>query len=264
MDLANLLKLMVGRWYLTVPLVLITIVAAMSTASSVGPSYQVSGDILLLAPIRGGTVAAPGESAPPPGNPYLRFDKNLEVVGDLLATVMTSNRMVEKMREQGASAEYDIGFSTMVQSPSSAGSPLLKITATDPDPATAQHTVATVSHYLSNELARRQKAACAPDETMIRTQSTTPPTVTGRLIGSAARVAAATAVLGLALSLGLLLLFEAVHERRERKRRIQRRAAAATRGRTARAARQAVGPAAAAVVPPARPAPARVPEQQRL
>jgi hypothetical protein len=218
-DFAASLRMFFRRWYITFPLAALTAVAALYAARSVEPSYQATGTVVLLAPVSRSTTGVP---APADRNPYLRFDKNLEVVAGLMATVLTSPRMQERLREAGATGSYDVGTANLGVSPQNA-SPLVQITATGPDGPAAERTVAVVAHYLSIELARRQRAAGAPADSLIRTQVTTPPTVTGRIVGSTSRAVGATVVLGLAVTLGAGSLVELLASRRKRRRRGARR-----------------------------------------
>jgi hypothetical protein len=217
-DLATSLKVLVRRWYATLPFLALTTVAVLMAAQAVRPAYQATATVVLLAPTpEPGATHSPG---PADRNPYLRFDKNLEVTAALMSTILTNSTMVERLRAAGATSTYDIATSSLGAVTRDA-SPLLEVTAVGPDEQSAERTVAIVVHYLGVELARRQRAAGAPADALIRTQVTTPPTITGRIIGSTVRATGAAALLGLALSVGAGQLAETAAARRRRRRQLQ-------------------------------------------
>jgi hypothetical protein len=207
-DLATSFRVLARRWYVSLPLLALTVVAVQVAAQAVRPAFQATGTVVLLAPTTGAAAGA----APWDRNPYLRFDKNLEVVAGLMSTVLNNPIMVERLRAAGATGTYDVGASQLSSSPLDT-TPLVEITATGPDEQSAKRTVAVVAHYLSVELVRHQRAAGAPTGTLIRTQVTTPPTVTGRIVGSTTRAVGATAVLGLAATIGAAHLAERLARR---------------------------------------------------
>jgi hypothetical protein len=227
-DLSQLLRLVLRYWYVTVPTLLLTAVASLMASQAVRPAYLVTANVVLLAPNRGDAAPEASQSPPPPANPYLHFDRNLEVVAGVLATILTNEQMVDRLRSVGATADYDVGVPTGSGSLANSASPMLRISSKASTPEAAQRTVSIVAHYLNVELARRQRAAGAPDGTLIRAQLTTPPTVTARLVGSTARAVGATVVAGLIVTTGLARLLDAGRRRRERVRR-SRRAASSRR-----------------------------------
>ena len=80
MDFVTLLKVVAGRWYVAVPALAFTAVAVLLAARAVQPTYQADGTILLLAPATAvSSSRVTGEPVPQRINPYLRFDKNLEI-----------------------------------------------------------------------------------------------------------------------------------------------------------------------------------------
>jgi capsular polysaccharide biosynthesis protein len=223
-DFGKSLKVMLRRWYVTVPVLLLTAAAAFLTVQTVRPSYQATANVLLLAPAHGDAAPAPGQDAPPAINPYLHFDKSLKVAADMLATVLNSPRMVEHLAAAGATSSYDVTLPPQ-QSSWQDDSPIMRISADDADRDAAEHTVAIIVQQLSYELARRQKAADAPRSTLIQAQVTTPPTVTGKLMGSTMRALGAVGILGVALALGMASMAEAAAATRSRRRSLHRRPA---------------------------------------
>jgi hypothetical protein len=208
-DLLTTLRILLDRWRVVVPALLLTLVATLVVGAAVKPVYQATGVVVLLVPARL-TDPVTGQTAAV--NPYLQFGGSLEVTADALVRVMMSDAAAQRARAAGGTADFEVGTGT------SGSSPIVNIVATGRSTKEATGTVRVVARELSHELARRQHGAGAPQPTWIRLASLSSPTTAHRLMGSRLRAEAAVAVLGLALSLGLTFLVEGWSEGRRRDR----------------------------------------------
>src|SRR3954447_1739935 len=161
LDFASAVRISVRRWCVTVPILLLTITVTVATTRQIRLAYEATATVVLLAPVRGESRADPDDSAPPLVNPYLRFDRNLKVVADLIATILNSPPVVRRLHTVGAAGAYEVSLPVQ-QSAWQDASPVMRVNASAADPEVARRTVSIVTHYLTVELARRQKAARAP------------------------------------------------------------------------------------------------------
>ena len=207
MDLFTTIRILLRRWYVVLPALLLTAGGAAFTMKTVSPSYEATGAVVLLGPATAGAPVA-GEPTPPPVNPYLEFGGALETTGEILSRSLMSESTVERLAKQGATATYEVGTG------SEGGSPIVNVIATGPDETAAKRTVSIVIAEVRNELERRQEAAGAPASQFIRVEDVTVPTNAARMAGSTLRAVAAVMALGLALSFGLGFMAEAIAVRR--------------------------------------------------
>ena len=221
MDLFTTIRILLRRWYVVLPALLLTAGGAAFTMKAVSPSYEATGAVVLLGPATAGAPVV-GEPTPPPVNPYLEFGGALETTGEILSRSLMSEATVERLAKQGATATYEVGTG------SEGGSPIVNVIATGPDEADAKRTVSIVIAEVREELKRRQEAAGAPASQFIRVEDVTVPTHATKMAGSTLRAVAAVMALGLALSFGLGFMAEAIAVRRAGRRAAQLSAPAAS------------------------------------
>jgi hypothetical protein len=207
-DLLTTIRIMLARWYVLVPALLATGVAAFGVMSAVAPAYQAQGSVVLLAP-------ANKTIDPTAVNPYIGV--GLGVVADVLAQVTMSEATATKLEARGATAEYEVGTGLE-------GGPILNVTATSPDERTALRTATAVIAGMRADLARRQQAEGAPRESWISAVTVTRPDHATKMMGSKIRVLAAVLALGLAATIGLTFMAENVAEGRRRRAEVDRAA----------------------------------------
>jgi hypothetical protein len=200
---------MLARWYVLVPALLATSVAAFGVMSAVAPAYQVQSSVVLLGPPASSqTGAAPGTD-----NPYIGL--SLEVVADVLSKVAMSEATAAKLQAKGATAEYEVGTGLE-------GGPILNVITTSPDKAMALRTAEAVTANIRAELARRQRVQGAPRESWISAVTVTQPDQATKMMGSKIRVLAAVLALGLAATIGLTFMAENIAEGRRRRAEVDR------------------------------------------
>jgi capsular polysaccharide biosynthesis protein len=210
MDFLTAIRVMLARWYVLVPALLATGVAAFGVMSAVAPAYQVETSVVLLAP-----TSNPTEPNATPGNPYLGL--GLEVVADVLTKVTMSEATAAKLEAKGATADYDVG--TGIE-----GGPILNVLVTSPDQRMAKRTAEAVIAQIRDELARRQQAQGAPKKSWISAVTVTRPDRATVMMGSKIRVLAAVLALGLAATIGLTFTAENIAEGRRRRAEVDRAA----------------------------------------
>jgi capsular polysaccharide biosynthesis protein len=194
------------RWWKTVLALLIaTVFLAISAAASVPVNYEAHGVVLLEPPVPRQVDA---EGQPVAQNRLLIISGSLNVVGDILARVLNDESTVDAMRADG-SADYSVTSQPQ-------GAPLLQIEATSHSQTDAIETVQRVSEAIADELGRQQDASGVDDAALIVARPLISPEDTTALYGGKVRVVLVVLVLGVAGTLSLALLLDAISQRRRK------------------------------------------------
>ncbi|MFY1687612.1 hypothetical protein [Plantactinospora sp. WMMB782] len=144
MDLLDLLKLMFRRWYVSVPIVVVTLGAALAFGLAIQPEYKTEVAILLVPPT---TSAAPEpDAAPRPGNPWLRIGENAMAQAVQISTSAHDART--RIAAAGGDPDYEVGLVTR--------SSILTIAVTASSEESARKTVEAVTQLVHDEVAGQQ------------------------------------------------------------------------------------------------------------
>jgi hypothetical protein len=109
MDLLDLLKLVVRRWYVAVPVVIVTLAAAVALGSAIQPEYKTAATVILVPPT---TSQAPTENGatPAPGNPWLRIGET--AMAQAVQISASSGESRQKVVAAGGDDAYEITLVT--------------------------------------------------------------------------------------------------------------------------------------------------------
>ena len=151
MDVWRLLAAVVRRWYVVVPLLGVTLLAALSVGSWVPPEYR-SSAVIGTAP---SSVPAGPDAAVEVDNPYA----SLTYTAALLAYVLESSAVREELVAAGLSSDYEV-------SPVPRSS-FLGIEVTADDPALAVETGRGVVEKARQVLEQRQAEARTPQSRFV-------------------------------------------------------------------------------------------------
>lgn len=154
MDLLQLMRVTVRRWYVAGPVFLVAALLSLFMSGQIQPEYQATGSVLLVGP---GTppTAVTGLEAEDLLNPYLSFSGSLNTTADALVLAMSTDDVADHLTENQLSPDFLVSVDRR--------SPVLTLTATSQDPETAANTVARLTELLIEELKRRQDVAGAPE-----------------------------------------------------------------------------------------------------
>lgn len=202
MDLWTSLQVLARRWYVFIPLLIVTAAAGYVTTVAMAPVYAVNSSVVLLGPQDPDAGAAAA-------NPYLNFDGSLETTAQLLVSSFASDAYVKQLQGRGASGDFAV---------SSPGGPIVDIVSHGATPDEAKATAEVVTSSLRSDLKDRQLSVGASDKALIRVQTLVPPTNASYEIGSRVRVLAALGVVGIAGSVFLTFAFESLARARTRYR----------------------------------------------
>lgn len=214
MDFAKSLMVLLRRWYVAVPALVVSLGLAAVVFETVPAKYFSSGTIVLLSPSQGTGVGGVKTQT----NPLLSFDGSLTTVSTALIQVMLSPEIGTDLARQGALADYQVGDGNL-------GGPFIHVEATGSSPAQAQRTVELVLQRTATELRDREVSFHAPAASYIQVDYLVRPTEAKRLLGSKVRAAGAALALALAFSFSSAFMIESIAENRR-----ARRAGTAARG----------------------------------
>lgn len=156
MDLWQSLLVVVRRWYVAAPLLILTVVVALGASEGIAPEYRAKSDLLLLAPttqpVEGGGVQS--------GNPYLSSAAGLATTAQALQLSALSGETTALLNAEGLSTNYQIGTGTR--------SPIISLEAVSDDAAIAGETVTRLTEILRERLDAREEAAAVSDDQRIQ------------------------------------------------------------------------------------------------
>lgn len=219
MDFAKSLMVLLRRWYVALPALMISLGLAAMVFEAVPPKYSSTGTIVLLTPNTGASGGISDKS--PPTNPLLSFDGSLIVVSTALTSVLMSPEVVQDLYNRGATADYEVGDGKLP-------GPFINVVATGRSPTETRRTVTMVLQRAAVELRTREIAFNAPDGSFIQINDLVRPTEATKLNGSKIRAAGAAMALALAFTISSAFMIESIAENRRARRR--RRAIAPTTG----------------------------------
>ncbi|HEX5404349.1 MAG TPA: hypothetical protein VFX16_18840 [Pseudonocardiaceae bacterium] len=211
MDFWKTMGVLLRRWYVSVPVFVISLVLAGGAFFAVHTQYESTGTIVLTAPTAGGVTAVNPADATGPGNPLLDFEGSLTITTQLLIQSLSSPTVQNQVGAQG-------GVGTFQAGDGETGGPFVVIIADAPSKAQAEKTVSLALKYAQTELNTRQKNLDAPPSTFIGTQVVVAPTPAITKIGSKVKAGGVVFALGLVLGLAAAFAFESVATNRRRRK----------------------------------------------
>jgi capsular polysaccharide biosynthesis protein len=203
MDLLLIVTRIWRHKFITVPVIVLTIVGAAYAVAVKQPVYQVSASYLLVNPPAPPTVqqiaADPALGRVRAENPYTRFG-NQPVMIDVLSRTLSSPTARQRLLNKGADPRYaveaamSLGFET----------PIVQITASGPTPEIATRTANIVSNAVVAELDRLQSKEQVDPRYRITAQQLQSPVAPQPQASGQVRVLVAV------LAVGMILLFSAI------------------------------------------------------
>jgi hypothetical protein len=103
-DFWDLTKLLVRRWYVALPMLLISVVLTVLTVGQVKPDYVATSYVQLVAPVQGATK--PGQASPEQRNPWL--GQGLQTLGNAAIITVLDQTVVRELKAAGLSDSYTV------------------------------------------------------------------------------------------------------------------------------------------------------------
>lgn len=221
MDVWLITVAVVRRWYVTFPMLALTVLAAFVVGRGVNPLHQVSSTAVLV----------PGPEASQFDNPYGSMDQ----VSQVLTVVLEDARTRTALEDRGLEPGYEVAQRSR--------SRILDITVSNEDPNVSLATAEAVLDRLREELLARQKGAGIPAEAQVGLEVLSPPAVIDVVTQGKTRNMVIVMVIGTALTvLTAVLLDDVVGLLRRQQARRREEARKTGRRRPPRATtRRAIG-----------------------
>jgi hypothetical protein len=202
-DLIATLQVMLRRWYVVGPVLLLTGVAVLLVYGAVQPTYEARGTVIMR------SAAHTEDPRTGARNQYADYG-NLSIPARVVTDALSQETSREQLKQRGVPGDFAVGLD--------AGSlaPIITVVGTAPTPAEAIETTRAVMVEVDKELTRRQEQLGAPRITFLATEVVAAPTEAVPLNGSRLRAGAGVLVLGLIVALVAGFTAEAIARRRDR------------------------------------------------
>jgi capsular polysaccharide biosynthesis protein len=155
-DFWDLTKLLVRRWYVAVPLLLLTAVGAVGLASTIKPDYIADSYVTMVPPSVISTNANSGGKS----NPWL--DTGLTTLGSAAIYTTQDTSVLDRLKREGYSDNVVLAFD--------GNSPIIKIEVTGNSKDQARGTSQQVAQMFSDNVKALQSEYSIPDAQLITTR----------------------------------------------------------------------------------------------
>ncbi|WP_433794704.1 hypothetical protein [Actinoplanes sp. CA-252034] len=146
MDLWDLTRLLLRRWYFAVPMLVATVAVVFLAAQSVSPDYKAMGYVQMIPAPSSGKVPEPN-AKPRPQNPWL--DLGYSALGNAVSLTVTEPTALEKLAAQGYSDSVVVLLNERT--------PLFEIEVVGDTREQASSTVKKVIELLKADMAAKQE-----------------------------------------------------------------------------------------------------------
>ncbi|MFE7409678.1 O-antigen ligase family protein [Streptomyces laurentii] len=163
MSIADIFRVLARRWYVMVPLALLSLVAGGFLAMRTPVTYESRAEMALLDSAR---VARP---APSYGNPLAYASGSLIGTADVLIRALQSPETVGLLRERGITDAYGVDFAA------NADGPLLTLTVTGESRTRVLEETRLITDFASEELRSLQQQVKVPEGYEVRSARIVPP-----------------------------------------------------------------------------------------
>jgi capsular polysaccharide biosynthesis protein len=204
LDFWDLTKLLYRRWYLTVPMLLLTGVASIWTLVGVKPNYIATAYIQLVGPVIQPTE--PGQQSADQRNPWLQ--QGLNPLANAGVVTVQDYSVIQAL--------HDAGYSDTFTAQLNSGAPLVTFEITGSSPAQATATANEIVARFQRSVADLQTASGARPSDLVTAKRLDLGTNIQESNARVKRAVVAVGGVGLLLTIGLTVGVDAVLRRRSR------------------------------------------------
>jgi hypothetical protein len=166
--------------------------------------YTSQAQLVVLSPTKPVVAGAATPSEPTPAvNPFLAFGGSQEVAAQVLLVRMSDDSVGRRLADDGVVGEWKFDIR-------GGSGPLLQITATEATPEQASASAEKIMTVATNEFARLQRDAGAPDDQQIRVSVVNVPSKAEPVFDGKIRTSVLVAALGLLAAIGVPLSIEGI------------------------------------------------------
>lgn len=202
MDLWDVVKLIVRRWIISVPLLLLTVVALIWTAKEVTPNYTAEGNILMLPPTTE-ISSSDGERAV---NPW-----DTDSLTGAVITLLRNKSLHEQLAGEGYQASWEAGRDVQFFS-------VINIEVTAGTTEEAQAAVQRLSEVVAHEVSARQQGYGLTEGQMVGTVTLGAGENVDIARGNQMRALIVVFFAGMILTVGLTIGYDAILRARAARR----------------------------------------------
>ncbi|MCS7481288.1 hypothetical protein ACFFQW_09500 [Umezawaea endophytica] len=197
------------RWYVAVPVFVVTLGLAAGTYAAVPMRYESTGTVVLTSPAEGASSEATKQRGLT--NPFLAFDMSLGVSAAIIIQSLSTESVQKSLGADGEDTTYVISGAEI-------GGPFINVVAESTSEAEAKATVTRVLERVQKDLADRQAALQAPPGTFIKVETVIQPTKPEPQRGGKLRATGAAVVLGFAAMLTVVYGLESRAQAKRKKK----------------------------------------------
>lgn len=210
MDFWGAVGVVLRRWYIAIPALLLTLLGSFGVYKGVPPRYQSSAVLSLTVPPSGPSTLGDRRDQIMEANPLLNFSNGLNMTAEVLVQILGSEDTMTKI---GARPHGETTYQVNNGSPNPEllfSQPFVLVEGTSSDPRMAQEIVSRVARRARIELNERQVRLDAPPATFIVLTEILEPTEPVMLRNDTMRYTAAVLLLGTLASLASAFAAESV------------------------------------------------------
>lgn len=196
MSFFTTLQVLLRRWYLVLAGLSLTALAAGAAFSTVTPTFEARGTLLLVLP----TAEVPEGT---PANPFLLYG-GLAPIAEVATAGVMGDESIDRLVAMGASEDFVVERDPYSQAP------IIEVVARSSSEVGTLQTISMVRDAFADELARRQAAVGAPQVAWVEATDLVPATQTTELFGSQIRVLVAILALGGGATLYTIFAMEGI------------------------------------------------------
>ena len=198
MEFWTSVKVILRRWYVVIPCLMLTCVVGLYLVKHVRSTYQASGSVLLSG---SGHASRPETASTVAGvNPYANMDQGQ--LAFLVSQSAGSTAFQEEMTQAGAVGTYSV---TAIPA-----EPAMTVTLSAPSPEQAMSSYRKLVSLLDSQIALKQRAVGAPADTLVGVQSWISPSSAVAVNAAKVKALILVLVIGLLLTLSLAFLVDAL------------------------------------------------------
>lgn len=199
MDLWDVIRLMIRRWYISAPMIMLTLAAVIGTAVTVSPNYTAEAQVMVLPP-SSYRDAEPGEDRVV--NPW-----DVNSLAGAIVTMLRNHNLVETLAAEGHRATWEAGTDLQFQS-------VIVITVTSPTEHEATAAAERLLQAVNNEVSVQQAPFDIPESEKISTVVLGAGENTDVVRGGQIRAMVVVLAAFVILTIGVTIAFDALVRRR--------------------------------------------------
>ena len=203
-DIFDSVRLVFRRWWLTLPLLMMTVGAALLVSSEIQPEYRAQASVLIVGPAVRESLRIPGEFENL--NPLIDQPSALETVATVLALSMSGPEVTSTLEREGLSPDFELGTQR--------GVPIVLIETRAGEDEVAVASARRLAELIDAQVRLQQDEADVPVAEQVTTSVIQLASAGGADYGGRTRVRIMIFALGVGLTLALVFLLEANSRRR--------------------------------------------------